>query len=165
MTKKELKKLSRADLIEMLIDQSIELNDIKEKYQKAQGELDNQNIAIDNAGSIAEASLHLTDVFLEAEKAAQIYLQNIQLLSDRQEAICSAREKECLERCAEREKECQAKIEARMKETEQRCNAMLAHAKKVSQNYWEAVSKKLSGHHDSKENSGATPLSKKVNKQ
>lgn len=152
MTKKELKKLSRADLIEMLIEQSIELNELKAQHSTAASELENRKIAIDNAGSIAEASLKLTDVFLEAEKAAQIYLQNIQLLSERQEALCSERERECDERVAARITETEQKCKEMEAETEQRCASMLEKARSESQSYWDAVSKKLDEYYDSHKN-------------
>lgn len=163
MTKRELKKLSRADLIEMLIEQSIELNELKEKHAVAETELQNRTIAIDNAGSIAEASLKLTEVFFEAEKSAQIYLQNIQLLSERQETVCEEREKECQERidslisetekrCNEKEAETNKRCKEKEEETEQRCNAMVAKAKRESQAYWDAISKRLDDYYSNHQN-------------
>ena len=62
MKEKELKRLSRADLLEMLIDQSKELQEVREKLQQAEAELEKREIAISNAGSIAEASLMLNGV-------------------------------------------------------------------------------------------------------
>lgn len=78
MTAKELKRLSRADLLEMLIDQSKELQEVREKLEKAEAELHKREIAIHNAGSIAEASLMLNGVFEAAQAACKEYVENTQ---------------------------------------------------------------------------------------
>ena len=57
MKEKDLRRLSRADLLEMLIDESKEVQILREKLEKAEAELKKREIAIQNAGSIAEASL------------------------------------------------------------------------------------------------------------
>ena len=77
MTDKEVRKLSRAELLEMLIDQSAELEACKKKLAAAEADLEDQKIAIDKAGSIAEASLLLNGVFEAAQAAAQQYLENV----------------------------------------------------------------------------------------
>ena len=69
MTEKEMKKLSRAELLEMLIAQSIELENCKEKLNAAEVALKNREIAINRAGSIAEASLALSGIFDAAQLA------------------------------------------------------------------------------------------------
>lgn len=45
-------------------------------------------IKINQAGSIAEASLQLNQVFEAAQQAAEQYLENIRSLSGRQEQVC-----------------------------------------------------------------------------
>ena len=89
MTEKELKRLSRADLLEMLITQSKEIRRLEDKLEQAEDKLHSRQIAIDEAGSIAEASLALNGVFDAAQAAGQQYLENIQRLSLYQEAVCA----------------------------------------------------------------------------
>ena len=48
-----------------------------EQLAKTQSMLDDRKIAIDESGSIAEASLRLTKIFEEAQKAADLYLDNV----------------------------------------------------------------------------------------
>ena len=62
MEQKDLKRLSRADLLEMLVDQSAELQRMQMKYEAAQRALEQRTILMDNAGSIAEAALQLNGV-------------------------------------------------------------------------------------------------------
>lgn len=85
MTKKELRRLSRADLLEMLIDQSIELEALRTRCEAAETALNNRELCLNNAGSIAEAALGLSGVFTAAEAAAQQYLEELQNLVRRQQ--------------------------------------------------------------------------------
>lgn len=82
MTNKELKKLSRAELLEMLIAQSKEMEVLKKQLKEANEMLEDRRIKIENSGSIAEAALKLNGVFEAAQKAATQYLENIQRRSD-----------------------------------------------------------------------------------
>lgn len=87
MTDKELKRLSRGELLEMLIAQASENEKLKQELEDAQAALQDRSIAIDNAGSIAEASLQLSGVFEAAQNAADQYLANIQRMNDQQDLI------------------------------------------------------------------------------
>ncbi len=78
MTDKELKKLRRSDLLEMLIAQSKEVESLKMQLQEAQEKLENRNIAISSAGSIAEAALGVNQIFEIAQKTADQYIENVQ---------------------------------------------------------------------------------------
>ena len=79
MTDKELRKLSRSDLLENRA--------LKSRVDQKHDQLLDRRIAVDQAGSIAEASLQLNGVFQAAEKAAQQYLENIQRMSEEQDTI------------------------------------------------------------------------------
>ena len=57
MTEKELKHLSRAELLEMLLAQAEENRKLKKQLQAAQDALSDRRIAISQAGSLAEAAL------------------------------------------------------------------------------------------------------------
>ena len=92
MTDKELKRLSRSELLEMLIAQMEENEKLKIDLEKAQEKADSRQIAIDRAGSIAEAALVLNGVFDTAQAAATQYLENIRRLSGNQEAVCQRME-------------------------------------------------------------------------
>lgn len=87
MTDKELKRLSRSELLEMLIAQASENEKLKQELADARAALQDRTIAIDQAGSIAEASLQLSGVFEAAQAAAEQYLVNIQRMNDQQDLI------------------------------------------------------------------------------
>ena len=143
MTERELKKLSRADLLEMLIDQSKELQKTQRRLCKAEAELDERRIVIDEAGSIAEAELRLNGVFEAAQDSCKQYMENIQFLSSRQEEICRQREEESRLKCTAMLDETQKCCAALESETKERCSQMLAKAKVDSEAYWDDVYRKL----------------------
>jgi ABC-type transporter Mla subunit MlaD len=78
MTNKELRKLNRAQLLEILIEQSKEIDELKSKLNDAQEKLNDRKIKIDKAGSIAQAALEISKIFEDAQKAADLYLENIE---------------------------------------------------------------------------------------
>ena len=143
MTKKELRKLSRAELLEMLIHQSADLQDCREKLAAAEEALQNREIAIDKAGSIAEASLSLNGVFEAAQLACRQYTENVRLLSERQDAICAKMEAEGRARADALLFKAQQESAEIRKKTETECAALLEKAKAEAQRYWDEVSDKL----------------------
>lgn len=77
MTEKELKKLNRAELLEMLVATMKETKRLEESVAALQQQLNDKRIAVDKSGSIAEAALQLNGVFRAAQAAADQYLENI----------------------------------------------------------------------------------------
>ena len=67
---------------EMLIEQMNENEELKQKLDRAESELKDRNIMIENAGSLAEAALKLNDVFEAADRAAQQYLENVRRMAE-----------------------------------------------------------------------------------
>ena len=108
MTDKELRRLSRGELLEMLIAQAAENDQLKNRLEQAEAQLRDRKIAISNAGSLAEAALSLNGVFQAAEAAAQQYLENIERISGQQDAICRALEKRAEKETAQIRREAQA---------------------------------------------------------
>lgn len=132
MTEKELKKLSRTDMLQMLIDQSEEMEKLKTELEKAQSELRNREIKISEAGSIAEAAIAINGVFEAAQAASLQYVESVKKLSEKQDAIAIVKERETREKC-----------ERQLEETRARCEAMVSKAEKESKAYWDDVSRRL----------------------
>ncbi len=151
MTEKELRRLRRGDLLELLLEQSRENQSLREQLQTAQSALEDRTICIDKAGSIAEASLLLNDVFKAAEQACRQYTENIVRINQSQEAVCAQREKESQEKAAQIIAEARKQAEETTAAAQKQCAEMLEKAKAESQQYWDAVSAKLtslSNEHD-----------------
>lgn len=80
MTNKELKRLSRAELLELLLEQVEENEALRAEIANLKGQLEDRAIKIENAGSIAEAALRLNGVFEAAEAAAKQYVDSLKEL-------------------------------------------------------------------------------------
>lgn len=87
MTAKELQRLNRHELLEMLIAQTEKIEHLQHQLEAAESELHSKRITIENAGSIAEASLQLNGVFEAAQNAAEEYLENIKRMSEQRDAV------------------------------------------------------------------------------
>lgn len=81
MTEKELRKLSRMDLLEILLEKSKENERLKLELEEVKKQLSDRMIKIEKAGSIAEAALKLNGVFEAAQAAADQYLENLHNIS------------------------------------------------------------------------------------
>ena len=77
MTAKDLKKLSRRELIELLLKQTRELEQVKKQLAEKEEKLSDRDMHSRNAGSIAEAAIGLSGVFEAAQRAADEYLNQI----------------------------------------------------------------------------------------
>ena len=77
MNERTLKQLKKIELYEILLAQSKEIDRLKQELIETQQKLENKQIIIQEAGSLADAALKLTKIFEEAQKAADIYLKNI----------------------------------------------------------------------------------------
>ena len=74
LTEKDLKKLNRYQLLEMLIVQTDRADKLQAKLDIAEKQLENQELQSSSLGSIAEASLQLKGVFQAAQDAADMYI-------------------------------------------------------------------------------------------
>ena len=74
MTEKDLKKLNRYQLLELLIAQTERADRLQARLEEVEKQLSEQNLQMAAIGSIAEASLQLGGVFRAADEAAQIYV-------------------------------------------------------------------------------------------
>lgn len=128
MTDRDLRKMNRNELLELLIASEKENDQLKERLQQQEDRLQSRDIRIKNAGSIAEAALVLNGVFESADKAEKQYLENIK-------------------RCSEQQKSIYSRI---VSEAEQKAKSILNNAKiekqqkiKAADEYWKNLSMKL----------------------
>lgn len=77
MTDKELQRLSRTQLLELLMEQMEENRLLKLQLASTMAQLEKQNLHLLEAGSLAEAALGLCGIFEAADAAAKDYLNNL----------------------------------------------------------------------------------------
>ena len=75
--KNELLKLKKRELLEIMLKQGEEIDALRNRVAELEAQLNKREFDLQKVGSIAQASLQVTNIFEEAEKAAKIYLENI----------------------------------------------------------------------------------------
>lgn len=154
MTDEELRKLKRADLLELLVAQGKENEALQEKLRQAEAALWDRQIQLDEAGNIAEAALRLSGVFQAAQQASDQYLENIRKMHEETESRCTRLEETSRARAEQLEQESKAQAErlvaeaeekarALTEETEAKCRAMVAQAEAETREFWDMVSQRL----------------------
>lgn len=83
MTDRELRRLGRGDLIEILYQYQRREQQLEEQNAELRRRLEERSIRIEQAGSIAEAALSLNRVFESAQAAADQYLEEVQARAER----------------------------------------------------------------------------------
>ena len=112
---KELKRLNRRELVEIIYQ-------LKKNEQEKQAQIDaleealqEKRICVSVAGSIAEAAVDITKVFSVAQTTADLYLHEI-----------ACRKEETEQECARLLREAREKAEALLADGQKRCNELEA---------------------------------------
>ena len=79
---RQLSKLRRQELLQILVSQSREIDRLKNEIVKLQEQLNERKLKISSCGTMAEASLAVFDVLESAQKAADLYLENVRRMAD-----------------------------------------------------------------------------------
>lgn len=103
MTDKEFKRLRRSDLIAILYEYQKREKALNEEIASLKAQLESRELKLSEAGSIAEATVKLNELFETAQKTADDYLAQVRQKYDKEikdaaerqaeEIIRSAREK------------------------------------------------------------------------
>ena len=80
-SRQNLKKLSRAELLEMLIAEEKRIDQLEHELEEAREALKDRAIKIETSGSIAEAALKLSGIFEAAQTAVDQYVENIERIT------------------------------------------------------------------------------------
>lgn len=85
MNGKELRRLRRKDLLEILLEQTRRIEELELELEKTKEKLNDKKILLSNVGSLAEASLKLSDIFKAADEAIAIQIKNIEEMAKSEE--------------------------------------------------------------------------------
>ena len=86
MTDKEFKRLSRAQLIDIIYQLQLQIDKLNEEKQALEGELKDKRLRLSNVGNIAEAALEMNDCFRSAQNAAEQYVNEIKAIREETDA-------------------------------------------------------------------------------
>ena len=172
MTEKELRRLRRGELLELLLEQTKEAEALKKELSETKKQLESREIRLEKAGSIAEAALQVNGVFEAAQEAAAQYLENIQTFMERQETVCVRKEEESEQKaglileeakkqkdqiqleceqmeentkrqCEELAERTRQQCEELIRQTKQQCEELQAAADAQVEAKWKAISSRL----------------------
>ena len=92
MDEKKIRKISKKELLEILLSQAKRIEELELELKKCNQKLESKKIKIEESGSIAEASLKLNEIFESAQNAVDQYMANIH---DKCKKLESDTKKEC----------------------------------------------------------------------
>ena len=89
MISKELKKLNRRELVDVIYQLKKNEEQLQEKIASLESELQDKRIHLSVAGSIAEAATDITDIFSVAQSTADLYLSEIASMKEDTQKECT----------------------------------------------------------------------------
>ena len=89
MLRKELKRLNRRELMDIIYQMKKNEQRMQEKIDDLQAELQDKRLRISEAGSIAEAAASIANVFSAAQETADLYLHEIACMKTETEKQCA----------------------------------------------------------------------------
>ena len=137
MTDKELKRLSRAELLEMLIDKSREIEALREQLDDALAQLNDRALRIENAGTMAEAALLVNGVLDAAQQAGAQYQENMRLRQSQMEEECARIEAESREEAGQMLAQTQQQCRQIEQDTRRRCEEIRQSAEHEAGRKWD----------------------------
>ena len=85
MTDKEFKRLSRAQLIDIIYQFQLQVDNLTEQNQELERKLADKRLRLNHAGNIADAALEINDCFRSAQNAAEQFLNEIKAIREETE--------------------------------------------------------------------------------
>lgn len=80
MRRKELRRLSKIELLTMLRDQEMEIENLKKIISQLEDQINDKNIRMEKCGSIADAALEINRIFESAQRVADQYINSVKVM-------------------------------------------------------------------------------------
>ena len=77
MTEKELKRLGKAELCELVAAQGKKIERLEEELADAKQKLEDREVTLSSCGTLAEAALKLNGILEDADRAAEQYVESL----------------------------------------------------------------------------------------
>ncbi len=101
MADRELRKLSRLELIDLIYQLRQENDELEQRLSETSKHLEEKAIVLKESGSIAEAALALNGVFDTAQRAADQYLLSVKSAHENTEKQIREAQQQCAQMLAE----------------------------------------------------------------
>lgn len=140
MADRELRRMHRAELIEIIYALKQSEDQLKAQNAALTAQLQDRQLRLEKAGSIAQAALELNNVFAAAQAAADDYLHSVQAnLADAAAANTLSQARSEAKRILE---QAQADADSLKAQTRQECSAMVEQAEQEVQQRWQTFDRK-----------------------
>ena len=158
MPDRELRRMRRAELVEIILALKQTEDRLRAENAALSAQLQERQIHIENAGSIAQAALELNKVFEAAQAAADEYVASVRAANKNTDAAANALRAQAEAEAeqilaqaqnlkARTQKECDEQAEAAARsraQTEADCKAMLARTQQEIRQRWAAFDRRAS---------------------
>ena len=88
MISKELKNLSRRELIDIIYQMKRNEQQMQEEIAQLRAQLEDRRIRLEQAGSVAEAAAAVSDLLASAQMTADLYLGEIECMKKEAKISC-----------------------------------------------------------------------------
>lgn len=123
MTDRELKRLSRIELIDIIYELQTRNEQNEAALAALQEQLDDRLLHISESGSIAEAALRVSGIFDAAQTAADQFLNSVHAANSGMEEKQAETDRVCAEKLAEAERCCSEKLRTAEQEAQRLVDA------------------------------------------
>lgn len=87
MEVKDLKKMSKTDLYNIICEKEKQITDLNFEIEELKLQLQDNKIELEKTGSIADAAVQISGVLDAAQKAADVYLENVKQQAENQKKV------------------------------------------------------------------------------
>lgn len=127
MNDKELRKASRKELLEIILAQTNRIEELEIALDDVSKKLNSKKIIMKESGSLAEATLKLSEIFEHADLVAKEYLEKVK-------ENCLVMEKETKKECRELKKKMITETEKKCQKLEEQAKKQITQKEKKSKN-------------------------------
>ena len=89
MVKKELKKLRRRELVDIIYQMKKNEEQLQAEISSLKEEIQDKRLRLSQAGSVADAAATISNLFADAQKTADLYLNEIACMKEDAEKECT----------------------------------------------------------------------------
>ncbi|MBQ4347992.1 MAG: hypothetical protein IJC79_00045 [Clostridia bacterium] len=143
MTEKELRKLGKSELIDLLAQKDAEASALRSQVAFLERELSENTAQAKSIGSIAEAALKVNGVFTAAQKAADEYLAAVMDMNTSAEKRCQDMIDRTRDYCDKLQSDTRHKCTAMETDAKNRCAELLCDAQEKAKSSLSSVTTAL----------------------
>lgn len=154
MKKGELKRLNRAELLELLLDQTKTAEDLQralddtsarmqQELDEANEKLNDREINIREAGSIAAAAAEINHLFESADATVKQYMDNAIAQADRRTREATAEAERILAEAKAQAQRTVAEANAQAQRTVAEADAHAERSRAEAEAYWDEISQRM----------------------